>query len=181
MAALLRLIHPAEFFQCFQLSKRIAKSVPLNHRQTVLDLLELWASPFHCMQIIVNRETINHRDTRGWALGYDLLATFGNYNNGILSLPTIGLECLYNPGTVTGLMGKVFIHGVQPVNGERLCFAQFVRPGVFARAFPGRPEPEPPRLSLVKNIGVPAGDFHWEAHGGTPSVYTFTPMSVTHR
>ena len=117
MAALLRIIHPAQFFQCFGLSKQIAESVPINHRQTVLDLLEFWASPFHCMQVIVNRETINHRDTRGWALGYDLLATFGNYNNGVLSLPTIVLECLYNPGTVTGLMGKVFIHGVRQQKG----------------------------------------------------------------
>ena len=178
MAALLRIIHSAQFFQCFGLSKQIAESVPINHRQTVLDLLEFWASPFHCMQVIVNRETINHRDTRGWALGYDLLATFGNYNNGVLSLPTIGLECLYNPGTVTGLMGKVFIHGVRPVNGERFCFAQFVRPGVFRRAFLDQSEPRPPHLSLFENNSL--GDFQWEMYGGTPNTYAFTPMSVTH-
>ena len=89
----------------------------------MLDLLQFWASPFHCMQLIVNRETLNHRDTRGWMFGYDLLTTFGDYNNGVLSLPTIGIECEYNPGTVTALMGKLIIHGVKPVNGERFCFA----------------------------------------------------------
>ena len=179
MAALLRIMNPAQFSQCFRLSKRIA-SLPVNHRQDMLDLLEFWSSPFHCMQLIVNRETLDHRDTRGWALGYDLLATFGNYDNGVLSLPTIGLECAYNPGTVTGLMGKIFIHGVRPVNGERFCFAQFVRPGVFLRAFPGKPEPLPPSLSLIENIGSLAGNFHWERHGATPNTYTFAPMSVTH-
>ena len=133
------------------------------------------------MQLIANRETPNHRDTKGWPLGYDLLATFGCYDNGVLTLPTMGLKCVYNPGTVTGLMGKVFIHGVPPVNGERFCFAQFVRPGVFARAFPGQLGPTPPSLtsqSQVENTGE--GQATEECHGGTTNTYTFKPMSIVH-
>ena len=175
MSAIMRIIHPEQFRQCHRLSKRLAKSVPINHRQAMLDLLEFWASPFHCMQLIVNRETLNHRDTRGWTFGYDLLATFGDYDNGVLSLPTIGIECEYNPGTVTALMGKLIIHGVKPVNGERFCFAQFVRPGVFQRAFPDEPEPRPPTFDHIS--GKTAEDFRWERYGGTVNTFTFMPMS----
>lgn len=179
MAAVLRIINPGQFFQCFELPPRITACVPVNHRREMLDLLEFWASPFHCMQVIVNRETLNHRDTRGWAFGYDLLATFGRYTNGILDLPSIGLTCAYNPGTITGLMGKVLIHGVKPVNGERFCFAQFVRPGVFARAFPDMKQPQPPHLLDIGARGNTA-DFKWEVFQGTSRTYMFTPMSIKH-
>lgn len=142
----------------------------------MVDLLEFWSSPFHCMQLIINRETLNHRDTSGWTFGYDLLATFGDYNNGVLSLPTIGINCEYNPGTVTALMGKLIVHGVAPVNGERFCFAQFVRPGVFVRAFPDEAEPQPPSCH-TEGTAIAAADFKWEKYGGTVNTFTFRPMS----
>jgi hypothetical protein len=116
---------------------------------------------------------------RGWAFGYDLLATFGRYSNGVLDLPSIGLSCAYNPGTITGLMGKVLIHGVKLVNGERFCFAQFVQLGVFLRAFPDTKEPQPPHL-LDIDIRANTVDFEWERFQGMPRTYTFTPMSINH-
>ena len=144
MAAILRIINPEQFNMCQLFSEEI-ESINIKDRQHMLDLKSSWATPFHCFQLVVNRETRYHRDTRGWPFGYDLLGTFGMYSNGVLSLPTIGITCPYNPGTVTGIMGKVFIHGVAPVNGERLCLAQFIRPAVLHRVL-GREAPAPPKL-----------------------------------
>ena len=176
ISALFRIMSPVQFGSSFRLQKHIATSVTVNHRREMIDLMEHWGSPFHCFQLVVNRQTIDHRDTRGWPLGFDVLSTFGSYNNGILSLPTIGKTCDYNPGTITGLMGKIFTHGVRPVNGERFCIAQFVRPGVFERAYPGIQGPRPPCLAIINNIEKSVSNFNWECYGGTPATYTFIPM-----
>lgn len=177
LAALFRIMSPAQYGSSFRMQRQIATSVAVNHRQEMLDLLEHWCSPFHCFQLVVNRETREHRDTRGWPLGFDLLSTFGSYTGGVLSLPTIGITCDYNPGTVTGLMGKILTHGVRAVDGERFCIAQFVRPGVFERAFPGAVEPRPPCLAIIDNMGKSVSSFNWERYGGTTDTFTFIPMS----
>lgn len=84
-----------------------------------------WPSPFTAMSIISNKESAIHRDARGFAPFYDLLATLGDYRNGRFYSPTIGVSFKYDPGTIIALNGKVLPHGVCSVDGNRVCIAQY--------------------------------------------------------
>jgi hypothetical protein len=85
----------------------------------------LWSSPFTAFSVISNRETEVHRDGKGFAPFYDLLATVGNYTGGRFEVPGIGLRFRYDPGTMMGLCGKALEHGVAEVDGDRFCVVQF--------------------------------------------------------
>ena len=70
---------------------------------------------------------------------YDLLATLGNYKNCKLELPGLGISLDYRPGTVVGLSGMVLQHQVSSFEGDRLCYAYFMRDNVHEWAgVPGK-------------------------------------------
>ena len=117
----------------------------------MLRMAEWWSSSYHCLQLISNQETPHHRDSMGYELGLDLLASFGNYRTAYLSIPTLGLDCSYGPGTLTALLGKVLVHGVARTDGERFCLAHFLRPNVY-NAVLGTPYYlPPPTLNTIGN------------------------------
>jgi hypothetical protein len=93
--------------------------------ETVIKALDLWATPFTGLSVIMNRETITHRDVKGYRESLDLLLTIGRYTGGRFHLPGLGFSLIYNPGTVVALAGNVLQHGVCPVTGERACLAHF--------------------------------------------------------
>lgn len=85
----------------------------------------LWPSPFTAMSIIGNKSSSLHRDQKGVAPFFDLLTTIGNYTDGMIHTPALGLVFKYNPGTLMALCGKVLAHEVPRVNGERVCLVQY--------------------------------------------------------
>ena len=66
-----------------------------------------------------------HRDGKGFAPFYDLIATVGNYTGGRFEVPGIGLRFRYDPGMMVGLCEKALEHGVAEVRGDWFCVVQF--------------------------------------------------------
>jgi hypothetical protein len=93
--------------------------------RSIVNALELWATPFTGLSVIMNRETITHRDVKGYRESFDLLLTIGNYAGGQLHLPRLGFSLIYNPGTVVALAGNVLQHGVCRVTSDWACLAHF--------------------------------------------------------
>ena len=56
--------------------------------------------------------------------------TLGRYRNCNLELPGLGLSLEYGPGTVVGLLGSTLEHEVSHFEGERVCYAYFMRDNV---------------------------------------------------
>jgi len=47
-----------------------------------------------------------------------------------LELPGLGITLEYGPGTVVGISGKVVEHAVPSFEGDRVCYAYFMRNNV---------------------------------------------------
>lgn len=126
LGAALSLIHPIAAKRGLDLMDGIANGTLRNEATNSLDQARLlWASPFSAFSVISNRETEFHRDGKGFAPFYDLIATVGNYTGGRLEIPGIGLRFRYDPGTLIGICGKALEHGVAEVDGDRFCVVQF--------------------------------------------------------
>jgi Oxygenase domain of the 2OGFeDO superfamily len=102
--------------------------------------LRVWATPFTGLSVILNRETIDHRDLKGYRESFDLLLTIGNYKGGRCHLAGLGFSLVYDPGTVVALAGNVLQHGVCPVLGDRACLAHFWHKKVGERLGVKRPQ-----------------------------------------
>ncbi|EDQ98677.1 uncharacterized protein LACBIDRAFT_298319 [Laccaria bicolor S238N-H82] len=102
--------------------------------------LRVWATPFTGLSVILNRETINHRDLKGYRESFDLLLTIRNYTGGRCHLAGLGFSLVYDPGTVVALAGNVLQHGVCPVLGDRACLAHFWHKKVGERLGVKRPQ-----------------------------------------
>jgi len=92
----------------------------------------LWSTPFNGVSVISNRSTPLHRDCNSRKEWMDMLVALGMYNLGNLTVPGVGIEFVYNPGTVVGILGKVLQHGAE-CDGERACLAFYMRDKVQER------------------------------------------------
>lgn len=93
-----------------------------------------WSSVFSGIAVICNRVTPAHYDTKGYDESYDVLLTGGQYTDCWIKVEELDAEFLYNPGTLVGLCGKVFKHGVEDwAGGDRICYAHFIRDDVQAK------------------------------------------------
>jgi len=123
LAAIYSIIQPDLFESGTTIFEDIAEHAELN--KTISKALQVWATPFTGLSVILNRETITHRDVKGYRESFDLLLTIGDYTGGRLHLPGLGFSLIYDPGTVVALAGNVLQHGVCPVAGDQACLAHF--------------------------------------------------------
>lgn len=66
LGALLSLVHPALFKEQMQVLQALHHNEQsTSHRPLIHQLFNSWTTPFTGTSLIVNRETIPHRDTRG--------------------------------------------------------------------------------------------------------------------
>jgi hypothetical protein len=134
LGGILFVMHPNLYRMGINAWNHIVENPELvQESEVVLQLLTFWMSPFSGMSVISNRETIFHRDTKSRHEWYDLLVTLGDYSDGTLELPGLGIRVVYNPGAVVGIAGKVLRHGVAPSKGNRVCLAYFMRQKVQER------------------------------------------------
>lgn len=124
LSAMLKIMHP-ELYHAGREAMQALAGVTKTP-----EVLVQWASVFNAVQIIANRETPLHRDSKSRAPWYDLLASIGSYSNCIMEFPGIGVSINYLPGTVVAFSGKVLRHGVGACTGERICYAYFMRDSV---------------------------------------------------
>lgn len=92
-----------------------------------------WTSVYTGVSVICNRACPPHRDPGGREDWYDMLLTIGRYARGVLNMPDLGATFDYNPGTAVLLTSKCIRHAVPPVEGERVCYAWFMRDDVLER------------------------------------------------
>lgn len=94
--------------------------------------LKVWAAPFNAMTVVSNRTTPLHRDTGSRAAWSDLLLALGQYEDGRLLLPPLGIVYRYNPGTIVCFSGTAFEHGATCV-GNRACVVFYMKDNVMNR------------------------------------------------
>lgn len=103
------------------------------------ELLQMWSAPFHGLSVISNRKTPVHRDTNGGRPWMDILVALGNYVEGSLGLPGLGIQLHYCPGTVVAIAGRVIAHYAE-CDGDRACIAYYMREKVQARLGLSQPD-----------------------------------------
>jgi hypothetical protein len=134
LGAILFIMHPELYRKGMEAYRTILENPGLvKESGVVLELLTCWMSPFSGMSVLSNRETIFHRDVQSRNEWYDMLVTMGDYKNGMMELPGLGLRLKYDPGTIVGIGGKVVRHGVSSCDGNRVCLAYFFRHKVLER------------------------------------------------
>jgi hypothetical protein len=123
LSAILGVIHPQLYDAGQETLNRLRQHPEIEEQ----DVLSKWTSVFSGISVICNGTIGAHRDIRSRYEWYDLLATIGDYQECNLELPGIGLSLEYGPGTVVGLSGMVLQHEVPDFEGERVCYANFMR------------------------------------------------------
>lgn len=125
LGAVLALIHPQLAAIGLSVLRGFHQNLIRTNTKDLGPVRLLYPSPCTAFSIISNRETVLHRDGKGYSPYYDIITTLGHYTDGRLEVPGIGLRFQYNPGTIVGMCGKVLAHGVGEVNGERFCLVQY--------------------------------------------------------
>ena len=122
MAAMLRVMHPQLFFAGLTAMRT------LEARADFAEYARAWPSVFSSVQVISNRTTQAHRDTKGVPEWLDVLGTFGTYASATLRLPQLNLTAAYGPGSIVALSGMMVEHGVDwdREDGERVCLACYM-------------------------------------------------------
>lgn len=106
-----------------------------------------WVAPSQSCQLIVNRETLFHRDQHSVPTFFDILVSWGAYENqAYLGLQSLGVAVPYTSGSVSILLARVIEHGVPPIMPERIAFAYFNRVDVCKYWAQGDVEVELPCL-----------------------------------
>ena len=96
-------------------------------------LVNAWPSVYHAVHVIVNRETLQHRDKNGLAGWFDLLLTVGTYGEeAVLSMRTFGVSVPYDSGSIVMIPSRTVLHGVPPVSPDRVCLAWLMKADVLA-------------------------------------------------
>jgi len=123
LSAILAVIHPTLYSAGRETLSHLRNTPEIQPQH----VLSRWTSVFSGVSVIRNRITPLHRDGKSRFQWYDLLATLGNYQNCNLELPGLGVSLEYGPGTVVGLSGMLLEHTVPSFEGERVCYAYFMR------------------------------------------------------
>jgi hypothetical protein len=126
LSAILAVIHPQLYNAGWLTTMRLRNTPEIGAQ----DLLNRWASIFSGVSVIPNRVTPSHWDGSSRFHWYDMLATLESYQNCTLELPGLGISLEYGPGTVVGILGSVIEHAVPGFEGDRVCYAYFMRNNV---------------------------------------------------
>ena len=126
LSAILAVIHPELHDAGQETMNRLRQDTEIQPQE----VLHRWTSAFSGVAVILNRLTPPHRDGKTRKQWYDLLVSIGNYRNCNLELPGAGPLVEYGPGTVVGLLGSTLEHAVAHFEGERVCYAYFMRDSV---------------------------------------------------
>lgn len=135
IGAILSIIHPDLYARSREtLLALMEKPGVMKEFDLFMEVMKSWSSVFSGMSVVSGRQCPVHRDVQAMHSWFDILATFGEYTDGRMELPSLGLRLEYNPGTIVGLAGRVVSHGVAETEGKRACLAYFMREKVHERA-----------------------------------------------
>ena len=130
LSVILAVIHPKLYKagqETFDYMRNAANTTTDIRAQNVLSR---WTSAFNGVSVIGNCIAPLHQDVNSRHQWYDLLITLGHYCDCTLELPGVGCSLEYGPGMVVVLLGMVLAHKVPKFDGERVCYAYFMRDNV---------------------------------------------------
>ena len=130
LSAILAVIHPKLYDAGWETISCLRNTPGVDPERVI----SRWASVFTGISVISNRNTPLHWDGSSRPHWYDMLATLGSYRNCKFELPGIGISLEYGPGTVVGLSSNLLQHGAPTFDGDRVCYAYFMRNNVHAWA-----------------------------------------------
>lgn len=164
--------------QLFNYMTNVMKIIKENHAARVA---HFYGSLFPSQSFIFDRSTGIHRD---WGNDFDLLDVLlvgGTATGHRFVIPELGIDSIYEPGTLILFRGAAFAHGVKVrpdggglgkgIDGHRLVMASWIHSDVLTYIRNG------PRGHLVRNIPVqvfpPFKNYAIHAHGGAKTAKTF--------
>jgi len=127
VSTILAVIHPKLYDAGWETAKHLRDTPGTGAK----DVLCWWASIFSGIAIISNCITEPHWDGSSRDNWYNILVTLGSYRNCNLELLGLGVSLEYGPGMVVGILGKVLQHVVPYFEGDRVCYAYFMRDSVL--------------------------------------------------
>ena len=122
LSAILAVIHPKLYNAGWETIKHLK-----DPKICPWDILNQWASVFSSVAVISNCITNPHQDLGSRDNWYDILASCQDCS---LKLLGLGISLKYGPGMVVGVAGKVLEHEVPSFEGDRVCYAYFMRDNV---------------------------------------------------
>ena len=121
LSGILRIMHPDQYRVGYEVLQRLATVSNCG------EALATWPMVFHAVSIISNRSSPLHRELKGCFPYFDLLISVGDYSQAPLEIWPVGLQLWNSSGTVCGVSGKAFLHGVAESDGPRICHALYMR------------------------------------------------------
>lgn len=155
VTGVLRVIHPDLFHTGFYVMRKLRK------KQKFTEVIGQWANPFNAISLIANRSCPPHRDTKSRIPYYDILASFGDFTSVDFHLRSVGAKAVLKPGGMVALCGHVVMHEAKECEGDRICYAWYMRGSVHAHMS------APPASWMTQDVysqfvGHPEGWFHRE-------------------
>lgn len=136
MSVAMVLVHPEQY----ALTRAALEA--LSSLEHICDYIQTWAFGFNVLTVVVNRETLTHRDKFSGGFEWlDELLNIGGDEGTVLELPGVGVRFQYTSGTIAIFSGNTHLHGVSPSLLERACFAAYVRPSVLRTFHLHTPDP----------------------------------------
>lgn len=119
---ILAVAHPRLYAAAKEVQRRLCERVA-EIREHVIN----WPTVYNAIQVMVNRETVHHRDTTtrpGW---FDMCATVGSYGEtAVMSFRNLGVCVPYDTGSVALVASRVVIHAVPRVPPDRIAYVFFM-------------------------------------------------------
>ena len=172
LSAILRIVHPEEYEFSVRLRRRFARQGQVRDRYELLELIQHWTFPFHRFDVQDNPLTHAFRDDRGITGGINFITAFGNFTRGEVSIPTIGLTCDYNPGTVLCIPLWLFRQSYVSEGGDHFAIDHYCCSWTRSQMF------REPQLahSQLHTSALPdrIKSKEWTLHGGNPIPYNYT-------
>ena len=130
VGGILSIIHPELYLAGIE-SLKTLNDVPDSIRkgEGLAAVLRIWSSPFTAITTISNCDTPYHRDNGSAHSWFDILVVVGEYENGRIEFPGLGMRLKYDPGTVVAFTGRVLRHGAT-CPGDRACIVYHMKQNV---------------------------------------------------
>jgi hypothetical protein len=126
VSAILVIIHPKLYDAGWETINCLMKTPEVCPQ----NVLSQWASIFSGIFIISNCMTLLHQDNGSRTHWYDVLVALESYQNCNLELPGLSISLEYSSDAVVGLLEMVLKHRVPMVEGDRVCYAYFMKDNV---------------------------------------------------
>jgi len=133
VGGILSVVHPELYsagIECLRVLNNDPGSV--HKGKALAAVLKVWSSPFTAITTISNRETPYHRDNGSAHSWLDILVALGEYENGRIEFPGLGMRLKYDPGTVVAFTGRVLQHGAS-CPGDRACIVYHMKLNVVEK------------------------------------------------